>query len=384
MASFGAAPPKAVQPQGRGWGKLGGAAVVAAAALGGSLAYTAWNQNTAPADEKQDHRPFNVYQTPDLPRSNNTVAGYARQPVVQQPVQQLTVPVQAQQLIAPVQQTTPAAQIVYASPPPAPRPLVSGFVGQMSPQVEGTPAPAHDGRGAMAQAGEYRPGMQDNKNEAWLATAGTGGMDFVTQPFMPPISRYMIQRGITIKARLLGAMDSDLPGDVVAMIPIRVCDTPSGRVELIPAGSKLYGRYNSTLGYGQTRGQIAWNSILFADGSSQSLGAMNGVDDIGRAGVTGNVNHHPWGLAGAVALSTFSTLIGQAGTLLQGGGDTTIGVVGADAASRPTADIGNQLAQKEISRQNTLEVCMTPDDPTCNVAVLVSKDLALPPRGSCM
>ncbi|QNT71465.1 TrbI/VirB10 family protein [Defluviicoccus vanus] len=236
---------------------------------------------------------------------------------------------------------------------------------------------------------EYRPGTSDgvDKLEAdqrqglsaqknrWLANAGTGGEDYVTQPFAPPISRYMLQASTIIRAVTLNEVNSDLPGDVAAIVSEDVCDTPTGDHVLIPAASKLYGRYNDQLSYGQRRAQISWTRILFPDGSSQNIGSMAGTDGSGAAGVEGEVDRH-WGeMAGAIGATALFTILGQAGTLLRGdGGNTNIGVVGAGAAGDAAAQVGGAFIHRELNRPNTLIIPQG-----TSVAVMLSKDLALPP-----
>lgn len=373
--------PTGHKPAGRAWQGLGLVAMAGGGIVFGAIGLYAFFNNTTQTEE--DKKPaFNLYTPIDHPHKPDV--GYARKPDPEPVTPPL--PVVQDDLrtaSAPAPSPLPQRTFNYNSTPPVhkePKPLQSGFVGQMAPMIDNGGG-AQSGQTAMGiPSGEYRPGMADNKNEAWLASAGTDGRDYVTQPFMPPISQFIIQSGIRITARMQVPLNSDLPGDAVALIQQRVCDTPTGKATLIPAGTTMYGRYNPNLEYGQTRAQIAWNRFHFPDGSIQNIGSMNGVDDTGQSGVTGTVDHHIPGLAGAIGVSALSSLIGQAGQFVQNGqsGNTTIGVVGAGALGRPTADIGNEIAQKEINRRNTIEVCKTQDDPTCNVSVMVSKDIPLP------
>ena len=283
----------------------------------------------------------------------------------------------------------PAPVTVVAAPPlppvrvqqPAPSPLKpmksmfstaddKAAMGGDEPSAAGT---AVGGQPAGVALGEIRPGDSDASN--WLKSAGNGGKDFVTTPFSPPISKYMLQAGIIIQAITLNAVNSDLPGDVVAQITENVFDTPTGDHVLIPATAKLYGRYGDTLRYGQSRAQVAWNRILFPDGSSQNIGAMGGTDGSGAAGVEGEVDRHPWQMAGAVGVSAFITLLGQTGTLLKGdGGTTNIGSIGADGATKEASGIGKEFVTKELNRPNTLTL---PQGTA--VAIMITRDVALPP-----
>lgn len=238
--------------------------------------------------------------------------------------------------------------------------------------------------------GDYRPGTSDGdgnrlpldarqglaaQKAAWLTNAGNAGQDVVTAPFRPPLSKYQIQAGVIIHAALLTAVNTDLPGDVVALITHDVFDTATGQYLLIPSGSKLYGRYDNQLSYGQTRAAIAWNRILFRNGTSQNIGAMVGTDSSGSAGVEADVDRHSGAMAAAIAGSAAFTVLGQVGALF-GDGDTNtnIGVAGAEAAGAETANIGRQFVSKELARPNTLTIPQG-----YQVAVMLSRDMALPP-----
>jgi type IV secretion system protein TrbI len=276
----------------------------------------------------------------------------------------------------------PAAPPSPPKPPPVvahvvpPKPMVSMFA-----TLQDASAFVDDqksGRGgavpgAVPDAVETRPGQSEASR--WLEKAGTKGADFVTSPFLPPISKYMLQAGTVIPATTLNAVNSDLPGDVVALINEDVLDTPTGRYVLIPASAKLFGRYSEDLRYGQTRAQVAWARILYPDGSSQNIGSMGGTDESGAAGIEGEVDRHPWSLAGAIGISAMLSIIGQAGTLLQGGGgQVAIGSIGADGAGRETQSIGREFVQRELNRPNTL---ILPQG--TQVAVMLTRDVALPP-----
>ena len=87
-----------------------------------------------------------------------------------------------------------------------------------------------------------------------------------------------IKTGTVIPAVLISGINSDLPGVLIAQVSQNVYNTANGRHLLIPQGAKLYGVYDSRVVYGQERTLVAWNRIIFPDGSSVTLGAMPGAD----------------------------------------------------------------------------------------------------------
>jgi len=92
-----------------------------------------------------------------------------------------------------------------------------------------------------------------------------------------------------IRADLLTAIQSDLPGNVSAIVREDVWSFDGRRV-LIPAGTKLIGDYRSGITRGQTRIFVVWTRLLRKTVSVQ-LGSI-GTDDLGRAGQAGFVDQH--------------------------------------------------------------------------------------------
>ncbi len=65
--------------------------------------------------------------------------------------------------------------------------------------------------------------------------------------------------GTVIAGALVTGIKSDLPGDVIGTVTEPVYDTATGKFLLIPQGARILGRYNSRVGYGQSRVQVVWN-----------------------------------------------------------------------------------------------------------------------------
>ena len=71
-----------------------------------------------------------------------------------------------------------------------------------------------------------------------------------------------MKAGTVIPAALITAINSDLPGEVIAQVTEPVYDYATGRTVLIPQGSRLIGQYDSQVAYGQERALIAWNRVI--------------------------------------------------------------------------------------------------------------------------
>ena len=68
-----------------------------------------------------------------------------------------------------------------------------------------------------------------------------------------PGGEVSMMAGTVIAAGLLTGLNSDLPGPVIAQVTQPVHDTVTGRHLLIPQGSRLLGRYDSRVAFGQGR-----------------------------------------------------------------------------------------------------------------------------------
>ncbi|CAM3887647.1 hypothetical protein AAV32_08840 [Kerstersia gyiorum] len=91
--------------------------------------------------------------------------------------------------------------------------------------------------------------------------------------------RLRVQRGVAVevgfqvgrasKGQLTG-IKSDLPGDVIATVTEPVYDTATGKFLLIPQGSRILGKYNSQVSYGQSRVQVMWNRNMLQEQFARS------------------------------------------------------------------------------------------------------------------
>ena len=92
---------------------------------------------------------------------------------------------------------------------------------------------------------------QDQK-EAFLTKPGDAATRN-TGALQAPSSPYTVMAGTIIPAALVTGINSDLPGQVIASVTQPVYDTATGRYLLIPQGSRLIGRYDSQVAFGQRR-----------------------------------------------------------------------------------------------------------------------------------
>lgn len=187
-----------------------------------------------------------------------------------------------------------------------------------------------------------------------------------------PASPWMVMAGSSIAASLITGLNSDLPGMVVAQVTESVFDTATGRFLLVPQGSRLIGRYDSVVAFGQSRALLVWQRIILPDGSSIQLDNLPATDAAGYTGLADKVDFHTWRLLKGVALST---LLGV-GTQVSIGGDGDLVRAIREATQQSASQVGQQVVTKQLAVQPTIRI-----RPGWPVRVLVHKDLILRPWG---
>ena len=141
------------------------------------------------------------------------------------------------------------------------------------------------------------------KNESWMENAKRS-YNYIDSKKTKPVSKYEIKAGSIIPGILITAINSELPGQVLGQVSENVYDTATGKYLLIPQGTKIVGIYNADVTYGQNRIMIAWNRLIFPDGKTLNIGAMNGTDQAGQGGFEDQVDHHYFRIFGSAFLMT--------------------------------------------------------------------------------
>lgn len=153
-------------------------------------------------------------------------------------------------------------------------------------------------------------------------------------------------------------LNSDLPGELKALVTVNVYDTATGRFLLIPQGSRLVGKYDSRVSYGQSGVQVVWNRIIFPDASSVDLNGMEGLDAQGNAGLRDKVDRHYKRLFGSAALSS---LFSAAFDISQRQNQSVLNYPSptqtAEASvSRNISDTGAAITRRNLNVQPTIKV----------------------------
>lgn len=217
------------------------------------------------------------------------------------------------------------------------------------------------------QAGKERFFNQDIRDLGYLPNA-----------VVPQMSSYELKRGSVIPATLITGINSDLPGRITAQVSQNVYDSATGRHLLIPQGSKLFGRYDSNVSFGQHRVLVVWTDIVFPNGSTLQIGGMAGTDAAGYSGFKDRVDNHYLRTFGSAVLVA---LIGTGAEMILPQDRSAFGTANSteDAARRSFAEAFGQMSQQTVSRnlnvQPTLEI-----RPGYRFNVLVDQDVVIHPR----
>jgi type IV secretion system protein VirB10 len=183
-----------------------------------------------------------------------------------------------------------AGQGLVTSVPPA----ASGFAVGPAPAGAGvgTTGTSEHGQGSLAAL------LQAESTPAVPAT-------------LLPTQQLLLPQGSFIDCTLETAIDSTLPGMTTC---ITAADTfgADGKVVLLERGTKLVGETRGQVRQGQARVFVLWTQARTPTGVVVPL-ASPGTDELGRAGLPGEVDRHFWQRFGAAMMITLIDGAVQAG-----------------------------------------------------------------------
>ncbi len=232
------------------------------------------------------------------------------------------------------------------------------------------PPPAPDLAGLGLAPPPATPSAQDRQLAFLNAAADrrTVAQDRVAAPASP----YILQAGAVIAAALITGIRSDLPGQITAQVTENIYDSPTGRILLVPQGTRIIGQYDNNVQFGQSRVLLVWNRLILPNGRSIVLERQSGADAEGYAGLQDGIDYHWWELAKAAGLSTLLSIGAELATndddrliqAIRNGGQDTIN------------DAGQQIVRRQLNVAPTLTI-----RPGFPVRVIVTRDLVLEPHG---
>ena len=200
--------------------------------------------------------------------------------------------------------------------------------------------------------------MQSRKEAFLAAGRNRQADDYLRSTREAPLSRYEIKAGWEIPAVLEQSLNSDLPGELKALVTSNVYDTATGLYLLIPQGSRLIGKYDSRVAYGQDGVQVAWSRIIYPDASSVDLDGMLGLDSHGNAGLRDKVDRHYRRLIGFSVLTSMFTAAFEISQRTSQSALTypTPAQTAGSAVGQELSQTGAQITRRNLNVQPTIKV----------------------------
>ena len=239
----------------------------------------------------------------------------------------------------------------------------------------------------MANAEKALAGQGGGASALKMASTGRNAADsdFLfansTDSFEEPLnmhqahSGHALYQGHVIRAVLVTAVNSDLPGNFIANVTNDVYDSVTGKILLVPKGTRIFGQYSSEVAIGQSRLLVASNRFIFPNGQSFSAQKSSTADLQGNVGLNAKVNNHFFEMFGT------ALIVGAAAWLMPQSDRQTSTVTNGDGGSTSSGSImGQALAgtTKTIMDRNK---SMTPTltakqgDP---FLIMIGRDVMLP------
>jgi type IV secretion system protein VirB10 len=253
-----------------------------------------------------------------------------------------------------------------ATPPKTPEQLalerqLSGavFAPHGGPQTAGSVGPSDAEYAAGGATNGFTMGVADGEGSAGVGmggiasgSAGVGGHGVGVAPELTallrpsvttavrarvlPAQRLLLPKGAFIDCTLETAVDSTLPGMTTCVMATDAFGV-DGQVVLLERGTKLIGETRGQVQQGAARIFVVWTEARTPAGVIVPLDSP-GADELGRAGLPGEMNAHFWARFGAAMLVSVIDGAVEAGVQSTRSGSGTV-VVNPTASQDVMTDI---------------------------------------------
>jgi len=184
--------------------------------------------------------------------------------------------------------------------------------------VSSRTAAGTDSSVAASDVGAVPASLQTGHNETSMAALLRPSVTPAVRARLLPTQRFLLPKGAFIDCTLETAIDSTLPGMTTC---ITATDTFSvdGQVILLERGSKLVGETRGQVQQGSARVFVLWTEARTPTGVVIPLDSP-GTDELGRSGLSGQVNRHFFERFGAaILISVIEGAVQRAAQPVNGG-----------------------------------------------------------------
>jgi len=181
---------------------------------------------------------------------------------------------------------------------------------------------------------------------------------------------HVIFEGAVVDAVLINKIQGEFEGPVLAMATNPIY-SHSGKLVLIPEGTRFLGKSSKVTATGQARLAITFHRMLMPDGYSLSLVDEMALSQEGSSGVTGKVNnHYAMTFGAALAVGVLSGLAqADTGSYLTADGFDRVRA----GMGQGLSQVGLQMMEKLLSRMPTITI---PEG--TRMKVYLSRDIKVP------
>jgi type IV secretion system protein TrbI len=247
-----------------------------------------------------------------------------------------------------------------------------GSPGAAAQRISPSDAPSGAARNPYVQPGQVSDYIsqndQQNKQSFFDASSGAAASGQF-------IGSNSIWTGTVIPGILETSINTDLPGNILARVTQNIFDSQTGQKLLIPQGTLLLARYNSSISYSQKRIQIVWDTMIRPDGFQINLEGAGGVDRAGMSGQPARFHENWFEYLKAAGIITLFSYANAKMT------ETAAKYASEDKANNlaaANADFVNNLGGQLAGRAANIQPTLTVENGTL-INILLNKNLYLPP-----
>ncbi|SEK10227.1 type IV secretion system protein VirB10 [Paraburkholderia diazotrophica] len=226
---------------------------------------------------------------------------------------------------------------------------------------------------AMALALGKQGQAPEDRDKAFLKeTAGQGGIEQTT--FNGRSRGCTLTPPHNIHVKTVEGLNSDKPGRVALMVDEDIYDSLRGDCLMIPKGSFINGAYSADIKVGQERLLVASTSLRLPNGKSVPMNGMQGADQNGAAGFSGDVNNHFLAIFGAGFITAALLKSFDNGSTTS----TTASPIGITTTGSTAGQVAATTAQAVLQRNQNIPPTITVK-PGEKFLVQVTQDIVMEP-----